>query len=245
VSKHQVTGYIELIEAVSYLKRQEFSSFDVSLCIDLLTSMDNGTFANVILGFLNSDASQKYLEYSYAHNGGFDKYIFHRFEDHSDIRLHVWWPEDARAELDYAPHNHRWDFLSKIFVGDLRENIFLPHATKEDNVITRNKHVYEIDNKTTFSKTEFVYTENLYLSSTRKHESGSVYTRRNDVLHTAFASGYDPAITLCITGPQKNEVTDVYLIDRLEASHNTRGRTKNTEEVRERLENVLHVVRNV
>ena len=59
---------------------------------------------------------------SYLHTNGFYKIILKRYDDGSCLRLHYWLKD---YNTDQNPHNHGWNFYSKILVGSLQNTNYI------------------------------------------------------------------------------------------------------------------------
>ncbi|WP_328912129.1 MULTISPECIES: hypothetical protein [unclassified Streptomyces] len=60
---------------------------------------------------------RRIAERSYRHANGFDKMVIAVERGEYLVKFDVWWAGDAR--VDEAPHNHRWDFESRVLAGRL------------------------------------------------------------------------------------------------------------------------------
>jgi hypothetical protein len=61
---------------------------------------------------------------SFRHVLGFDKFVLVSARPAGQMRVHVWWPDETRVREDV--HNHRFDFVSFVLVGQMRTRLYRP-----------------------------------------------------------------------------------------------------------------------
>jgi hypothetical protein len=158
---------------------------------------------------------------SYSHPNGFDKVVLiHSRQPEFKLRLHVWWPQPGAAGSTSLPriHNHRWDFCSRIILGQLStvhyevETGYEPHSRylyrpSEDRVSYLLKYIGECAVRPTYRA---------LLSK------GDGYSLSHRTLHRVASNKEDLTATLVLQGCSLRESTDVLrspterLVDRVD-----------------------------
>lgn len=94
---------------------------------DIFAQVDSDFLINVIDEVLNDNLLlEQVMQASYKNATGFLKVVLIEGKEHPwKLRLHVW------QEKEF-PHNHKWDFYSKIISGYLRQDIYVPTTHQED-----------------------------------------------------------------------------------------------------------------
>jgi hypothetical protein len=140
---------------------------------------------------------------SYRHVLGFDKIILASARPHGQLRLHVWWPEEARRREHV--HNHRFAFSSVVLAGRLRTSLYAEDPAGAP--ATRYRETSDpVDRRWRF---EAVGTTRLATVLSADQPAGTAYTMSPALLHRIDAAPV-LTVTLFLETRSVRESSDVY-----------------------------------
>lgn len=123
------------------------------------------------------------------HPNGFLKIRLCLFSDGSALRLHVWKP-NSRAN----PHNHRWDFVSTVLMGELTETVLTENISEFSKKYSihhyQHKKLRSIEKITSYC-----------VKSLQRVSVGDIYFRQAVEIHSVETSN-EKSISLVCTSPQ-------------------------------------------
>lgn len=189
----------------------EMERLSASNCLESMQQYLRNLSLDQVFMFLStyrlSEDFERNLSLSVVHRGGFEKHFISRFSSGSELRVHVWRSDEQIDEpRKNAVHNHRWDFVSKIVSGTLKETIYIFDENGPEYV----EHKYLINPSTGVSSIQPIGRVNISSEGVICHCGEDVYVREYETLHVAEGCGKDHVITLCLTTPQKQEQTQVF-----------------------------------
>jgi hypothetical protein len=122
---------------------------------------------------------------SYRHALGFDKFVLIPAWPDAQLRMHVWWPGDARVAEHV--HDHRYSFASAVVAGRLRNNVF---AVGDSGLAVGDYRRYAEDGAIVTQQWQFSYQgeERAGLSLSAEMSPGSTYSMHAGVLHRVEVS---------------------------------------------------------
>jgi hypothetical protein len=144
---------------------------------------------------------------SYSHVNGFEKLVLLASPRLGyKLRLHIWWP-DERRETREDIHNHRWDFGSRILLGQLEFENFI--QASEGSRLLRYAS-YSRGSEECF---RFQQTGSAQLSSgfTGRLKMGSFYCQPHHAAHASASERSVTTATLLVQGPPRRDFSDVFL----------------------------------
>lgn len=110
----QMEGDLKALVGQPLDKKREF--------IDWLGSSE--VFPNFVQALLqNPDNLTKIARRSFLHKNGFDVLQLFMTDDF-ELRIHIWPKQELPGQENI--HNHRWDLASKILLGTLYQELFIP-----------------------------------------------------------------------------------------------------------------------
>lgn len=221
---HSVSNYF------SYLQKLGFSAFEswknLNNPIDKLKELDN-KFQTVDNKFLinlideiitNQNLLEEVTKDSYKNVTGFLKIVLAKGGEKSwKIRLHLW---ESKEEKEH-PHNHKWDFYSKIMLGHLTQDLYqITEDSKNSKQYTTREPVSlmpKLPNgeSACACRDDFCLSVkeekpvNLKLISQDIIQKNQSYFMPNNLIHTITPS--QTAVSLIFASPTKRENSEVFV----------------------------------
>lgn len=215
---------------------------------DIFSSVDEHFMINVIDEILSDEALlARIMRASYKNATGFLKVVLVEGKEYSwKLRLHVW---QEKEEKEF-PHNHKWDFYSKIVSGYLRQDIYAPTKDEQDP----GAQIYQVrepislmparddgtpacpcrDTYTLQTKGDAYPTVLLHIASRNIIGRGESYLMPNHLMHRIVPGR--GAISFVFTSRTKNENSEVFIpVDRASSQLICNAPSVTMEELREEL----------
>ncbi|MBX2820315.1 MAG: hypothetical protein KTR29_11560 [Rhodothermaceae bacterium] len=143
---------------------------------------------------------------SYKHELGFDKLVlFSRPTGNiTRVKLHIWWPGKPFADIDI--HDHRYDFRSKVLLGELRHELFIirDDVKKKRKANEYELYEYQYNSKTNSAEQHYKHTVQLKKARCKRCPEGRTYKMACDKIHCVLP-GEDVSITLLLQGKSQKE----------------------------------------
>lgn len=183
-------------------------------CLDgLLDKYEDVAVLNELVAslLLSEDTLSRLALRSFLHPTGIFKLVLAE-SAYSNIgmRLHIWkngnaYPENTNYD---SVHNHRWDFVSKIVVGEFRKCLFRKDISEG---VEYSKFLFFGADQNRLNLTQASGTEKLYSYFSATLSGGTRYSQTSEVLHLIEPISNSFSATLFIRSPYYSDQTEVYL----------------------------------
>ena len=124
-------------------------------------------------------------------------------DDGSTLRLHVW-PSGAKSEQPgFEVHNHGFDFVSHVVMGELDHLIF-DSVEQPEGRWAQYRVQYDPEGRSILSRCASRF--DLVLRSQERIGTKQTYATRATDLHTLQGTTCRPTVTLVLTKPHANDI---------------------------------------
>lgn len=195
---------------------------------DLLTQLLNAILTE-------RDRRENVSRRSYRHPNGFEKLVLLAGDaPYYKLRLHVWHPNARPIRSDI--HNHRWNFGTKLLVGEYEMQLFRTDKTGR----RRYSYWYEPANRATSFSLDYNGVVCVKVAVHINVSEGSSYLLAHDTLHRVTVGANTTVVSLVLQGQRRADTTTVMMEEKLGSARKEEELPRLTEEeISNTLEGVL------
>lgn len=180
---------------------------------------------------------QQLAECSYRHSNSFDKIVLATApKSQLKLRLHLWWKSNDTPATICNIHNHRWDFVSVLLLG----NLHIEEYSVGPNGTESYHYQYRSPEDEDHYSVRFLGTKKLTCIYNTLISKGSSYELPHTTLHRALPVGEESVTaTLFLQGPVMKLETDVFTQQKIRTPRYIPARRFRADELSDRLSRFL------